>query len=132
MRFIMDSLSWNFGALRSRRLADDIRGAFLWRASAAIVSEIGEQFVHGFELGGVNHRTTFPPNADETGLPKPVEMERECVGCEVEGGRDTSRGHPFRPRLHEEAKDIEATVLSESGKRRDSIRFFHISTNIEI
>jgi hypothetical protein len=33
--------------------------------------------------------------------------------------------------LHEHAEHIEPIVLSESGKRRDGVLFFHISTIME-
>jgi hypothetical protein len=40
-------------------------------------------------------------------------------------------GIPSGPASTREAEDVETTILGKRDQRRDSIDFFHISTNIE-
>ena len=46
---------------------------------------------------------------------QPVEMERQGVGREAEGGRHLAGGESVRTGLHQQPEHVEATVLGESG-----------------
>jgi hypothetical protein len=60
-----------------------------------------------------------------------IEVKREHAGRDLESVGDLACRHSLRPGLHQEPKDVETAILGERGERRDSIRLFHISTNIE-
>ena len=83
-------------------------------------------------MRGVNHRTAVAPHGDEAGRAQPVEMKGQRVRCEIKRRGDCAGWHAFRPRLNEQAENVETIILGESGQRRDGIMFFHISTNMEM
>jgi hypothetical protein len=101
-------------------------------ARAAVFGEEAEQRIHLFVLRGVNHRTAVAPHGNETGHAQPVEMKRQRVRCEIKRRGDCTGLHAFRPRLNEQAENVETIILGESSQRRDGILFFHISTNMEM
>jgi len=119
----------DFGAL-SRRLA--FRRGCALSAAAAILSEEAEEGIHLVELGGVDHRPAFAAHGYKPGRPEPIKVKSQGIRGEVEGGSDGPRWHALGAGLHKEAEYIKPTVLSEGGQRRDDIRLFHISTNIEM
>ena len=63
---------------------------------------------------------------------KPVEVEGQGVGCEIERGRDGAGRQSIRPGFHQQAKHIETVFLRKRGEGGDGKALFHISTNIEI
>jgi hypothetical protein len=101
-------------------------------AAAAILSEEAEERIHLVELGGVDHRPAFAAHGYKPGRPEPIKVKSQGIRGEVEGGSDGPRWHALGAGLHKEAEYIKSTVLSEGGQRRDDIRLFHISANIEM
>ena len=59
-------------------------------------------------------------------------MKGERIGRELENAGDLACGHSLPPGLHQQPEYVEAIILRQRGKRRDRIRLFHISTNIEL
>ena len=60
-----------------------------------------------------------------------VKMKCEHTGRELESPGDLASRHSLGSGLHQEAEDVEAIILRESGQSRDGIGLFHISRNIE-
>jgi hypothetical protein len=58
-------------------------------------------------------------------------MEGQRVGRNAQRRRDLSRRPPLRARLHQQSEHVEPIVLRERPERRDRIRLFHISMDIE-
>jgi len=58
-------------------------------------------------------------------------MKCQRVRGEVEFFRHSASSHPVRSRLHQQAEYVETIVLGKSSQGSNSIRVFHIPTNIE-
>jgi len=59
-------------------------------------------------------------------------MKGQRVRREIKSRCDRAGRHPLRSGLDKQAGTHQAIILGESGQRRDGIRFFHISTIIEL
>jgi len=59
-------------------------------------------------------------------------MEGQRVGGQAGGGRARAGRQAIGTGLHQQAIGVETIFLRERGKRRESIRLFHISVIIEI
>ncbi|WP_433994362.1 hypothetical protein [Bradyrhizobium canariense] len=122
-------LNSDFGSFR---LANGCGRALLRRTAATVLGEKRKQRIHLIVSRGIDHRATGAAHGHEPSLTQPVEVKRERIGREIESRRHASGRHALRSRLDQQAIDLKAIILRECGQRRDGIRDFHISTNIEI
>jgi hypothetical protein len=65
-------------------------------------------------------------------MPQAVEVEGERIRSQLERLRNGTCRHPLGSSLDKQAEHVEPVVLGESGQRRDCIRLFHNSTNMEM
>jgi hypothetical protein len=84
------------------------------------------------KLRGVDHRAALPPDTDQAGITKPVEMEGQSIRCQAESFGDAPGRHSFWPGFDEKAKYIQSIFLGEGGESRDGIVLLHVSAAIEM
>ncbi len=101
-------------------------------AAAAILGEVAEQRVHGLEARGVNHLAALAAHRHQSGAAQPVEMKCQGVRCEPKRNGDLAGRQALRSGLHEQAINVQPTLLGEGRERGNGICRFHISTNIEM
>src|SRR5262249_9010982 len=101
-------------------------------AAAAVFSEEAKQRVRLLELRCIDHRAALATHSDKARRTKPIKMESQGVGREIESVCDCARWHALRSSLHKQPEYIEAIVLRERRQGSNSICLFHISIVVEI
>ena len=101
-------------------------------ALAAILRQIGEQRVHDGISGRIDQGAALPAEGHEIGVLELVQVERQRRRRKPEPLADLSRGQPLRAGLHQQPEDIEARLVGERDKGRDSGHLFHSSNILEI
>lgn len=100
-------------------------------ALAAVLREVGQQFIHRFVFRGINQRPASPAEADQAGVSQLIQMERQCGIRDIQFYGNLAGRHSSGSRTNEQAKYSQAVVMGEGGQGSDGVRRFHISKIIE-
>jgi hypothetical protein len=101
-------------------------------AAAAILGQVVDQSVHCVVARRIDQRPTVPLKTHKPRVPQTIEMERQGVGGNPKFGCDLARRHTLWARPNEHAIRVQPALLSKRGKRCHDLRFFHLSTTIEV
>lgn len=108
------------------------RGIAATRRGAAIFQQELRETVDAIEGRRIADGAAVLMRADEIGGGQDIEMEGESGAREMEAPGDLAGGEAVRGVANEEAEDVQAGFLSESGEGVDGLRCFHSSRIMEI
>jgi len=94
-------------------------------------SEEGKQFLHAFEVRGVDDEAPGLTRMHEAGVREFLQVEGQGGRHNVEGLGNFTGSKAGRTRLHEEAERLQASGLGEGGKGHDGVVDFHVSRLVE-
>ncbi len=83
-------------------------------------------------LCGVVDLAPFPSGFNEFGFGKLCEMEGKCGGRNTQCARNFSSGDAIFGGLHEEAENVDAIFLRESGNDFEGFLGLHFFSRVEI